>query len=179
VVELAGSHDFDAAYNAVLEIERSSWKHEHGTAITAVSHQSGFYRDLCRGALSSGRLHLQWLTLDGKPVAYNLGYVRNASYHYLKTSYDAKFRQLSPATYLRARLIASLIERGVRHFDFPGEPYEWEAQWTDSIRWRKVITVYRRTLRGRMLALLDRLRHRRSRARTVRHVDPRAAGRSA
>jgi CelD/BcsL family acetyltransferase involved in cellulose biosynthesis len=161
----------------VLEIERSSWKHEHGTAITAVSHQTGFYRDLCLGARAAGRLHLQWLTLDGKPAAYNLGYVRNGSYHYLKTSYDAKLRQLSPATYLRARLIAGLIDRGVRHFDFPGEPYEWEAQWTDSIRWRKVITMYRQTLRGRTLMLLERLRHPRQPERTVRHVDARASTR--
>ena len=59
--------------------------------------------------MASGRLHLQWLTVGGREVAYNVGYLRDGQYHYLKTSYDAAFRAMSPSTYLRARLIEDLI----------------------------------------------------------------------
>jgi len=175
VLELTDPQAFEPAYEALLQVERSSWKHAHGTAISAIARQTAFYRDFCREALASGRLHLQWLTLESRPVAYNLGYLRTGSYHYLKTSYDSALGPFGPAAYLRARLIASLIGRGVARFDFPGEPYEWETQWTNSIRWRKVITLYRPTVRGRFLALVERLRHRSRGRRTVRHVDPRAA----
>ena len=53
----------------------SSWKHAHGTAISAVAHQSGFYRDLCAGAREAGMLHLSFLRLDGAALAYNLGVI--------------------------------------------------------------------------------------------------------
>jgi CelD/BcsL family acetyltransferase involved in cellulose biosynthesis len=172
VHEVTDAHQLDVAYEAVLAIERSSWKHRHGTGITAVPRQLAFYREFAREALAAGRLHLQWLALNDRPVAYNFGFLHDARYHYLKTSYDARYRQLSPATYLRARLIERLIEQRVAHFDFPGEPYAWEAQWTGAIRWRKVLTLYAPTLRGRALALADRLRHPANAERTVRHLNP-------
>jgi CelD/BcsL family acetyltransferase involved in cellulose biosynthesis len=168
------TNGLDEGYAALLAVERASWKEEHGTSITAVNRQTSFYRDLVTAALTAGRLHLQWLTLDGQPIAYNLGYLTSGGYHYLKTSYDHESRFLSPATYLRARLIESLISDGIQRFDFPGEPYEWEAQWTGTVRWRTVLSAYPRTFRGRTIAALDRMRHRKPAMRKVAHVDPRA-----
>ena len=166
---------FDAAYADLLAIERASWKEAHGTSISAVTRQTGFYRDMSRGALEAGRLHLQFLHIGGVPVAYDLGYLHAGCYSYLKTSYRADARALSPASYLRAHLVASLIEAGVRRLDFPGEPYEWERQWTEAVRWHKVLSVYRGP-RGRVLATVDRLRHASEAPRQVRHLDPRAPG---
>lgn len=170
-----GSHQLERGYEALLRVERGSWKQSHGTAITAVQHQATFYQDLCEGALDASRLHLQWMTIDGAPVAYNLGYLTAGRYHYLKTSYDHTFRAASPATFLRARLIETLIARGIRELDFPGEPYEWERQWTEVFRWRTVVQVYARTARGWGLAQLDRLRHPSPGARALAHLDPRKA----
>lgn len=166
--------DLDDAYDRLLEIERASWKHAHGTAVTAVPRQMGFYRDLCREALRMGRLHLQWLTLDDRPVAYNLGYISEGGYAYLKTSFDQAHKDWHPATILRARLIEAIIDRGIRRFDFPGEPYEWERQWTDTVRWHSALTMYSSTLRGRALAIAERVRHARTAEREVEHLDPRA-----
>lgn len=174
VYELDQADAFEQAYEGLLLVERASWKQSHGTSIARVEHQAGFYRDFGQAAFGNGHLHLQWLTLDARPIAYNLGYMTRAGYHYLKTSYAAAYRPLSPATCLRARLVESLIARGVARLDFPGEPYEWEAQWTDTIRWRLVCAIYSPTVRGRALAVLDRLRHWRQPARTVGHMDPRA-----
>ena len=167
--------DFNSAYDAVLQVERGSWKESHGTSITAVAHQAGFYRDFAAAAYAVGRLHLQWLTIDRRPVAYNLGYLTPAAYHYLKTSYVHDVRPISPATYLRARLVESLIAAGVARIDFPGDPYEWEAQWTDTVQWRTVLSAYPRTLPGRMLAAADRWRYRAAAPRRVEHLNPRAS----
>jgi len=178
VREVRSTSDLDEALKALLQVEQASWKHEHGTSIAAIDRQSGFYADFARGAHAAGRLHLQWMRLNSKPAAYNLGYVDGSGYHYLKTSYDAALRPLGPATFLRARLIDSLIRRGITAFDFPGEPYAWEAQWTDQVRWRRTLAIYRSTVVGRLLALSARLRHR-SRQRSVEHADPRSVHASA
>jgi CelD/BcsL family acetyltransferase involved in cellulose biosynthesis len=172
VSSVPGDIDFETAYDAVLSIERASWKHAHGTAISAVPRQTGFYRSMGRVATAAGRLDLQILTLDGEPTAYNLGYVHDGCYSYLKTSFDDRRQTLSPSMFLRARLIERLIERGILCMDFPGEPYEWEARWTPTYRWHTCVTMYNRTLKARAVRWVNRLR-RRSRTRPdVVHCDP-------
>lgn len=176
VVDCSAPADVPAGFDMLLAIERASWKHAHGTAISAVARQTRFYRDLCEGAAARGRLHLQVLTLAGEPVAYNLGYLANRRYAYLKTSYDERSKPLGVATYLRAQTISSLIGRGVTDVDFPAEPYEWERQWTETVRWHRGVTLYRSTVVGTALGCIDRLRMRRRTSGRIEHVDPRALG---
>lgn len=176
VLEIEDPEDVAAGFEHLLQVERTSWKHRNGTAISAVPRQVAFYRDLCAGAAASGRLSLQVLLVDGAPAAYNLGYISRGRYSYLKTSYDERVKPLGAATYLRASLIQTLMRRGIRELDFPAEPYEWERQWTDRVRWHKIVTLYRETPAGRVLAWLDRLRHSPAPSRQVAHVDPRVSG---
>jgi CelD/BcsL family acetyltransferase involved in cellulose biosynthesis len=174
VTILCGEHDFDELYEAMLAVERASWKQAHGTAITAVPRQTGFYRTMGRSAAAAGRLDLRVLTLDGTPIAHNLGYIQNGCYYYLKTSYDERRQALSPAMFLRAHLVESLIDRGVRFMDFHGEPYEWERRWTDTYRWHTSLTIYNNTLKGRAVRLMNRLRRDSGKRPEVKHCDPRA-----
>jgi hypothetical protein len=44
-------------------------------------------------------------------------------------------------------------------FDFPGEPYEWEKQWTQELRWHRSLLLYNSTKRARLFAFLERLRN--------------------
>jgi CelD/BcsL family acetyltransferase involved in cellulose biosynthesis len=168
--------DVEAGYTALFQIETRSWKHAHGTAISAIRHQQDFYRDLCRGMFESGRLHLTFLRIEGTPIAYNLGLVLGDTYYYLKTSFDEAFRAHSPATVVRSRLLASLIESGITAFDFPGEPYEFEAQWTRDVQWHRSLLVFNRTRRGQFYGMLCRLRDSRRKASpegVIAYVDPR------
>ena len=161
--------DVGAGYEEMLAIERASWKHAHGTAISAVAHQTGFYRDLCSGAREAGMLHLSFLRLDGAAVAYNLGVIVGGRYYYLKTSFVESWKDHGVATIGRARLIRHLIESGCREFDFPAEPYEWEKQWADVVRWHRSLFVFRKGLRGRLVALAMTLRDR-ARSRRRREI---------
>jgi CelD/BcsL family acetyltransferase involved in cellulose biosynthesis len=174
VSELSAVDEVGSGYEMLLEIERASWKHAHGTAISTTPQGIAFHRDLCHGAAARGRLHLQVMTIDGRPAAYNLGYVRDSTYSYLKTSFVEALKPLGVATYLRARLIRSLIERGLRVLDFPAAPHEWERQWTETVRWHKKLTVYRPTAPGIGLAIAQRLRHGTPRERLIRHLETRS-----
>lgn len=168
---------FAQAYEELLSVEKASWKHEHGTAISVVAHQTGFYRDMARGALDAGRLHLTFLHLDHLPVSYNLGLVSHGRYHYLKTSFHEAYRSRGVATISRAHLIRMLIDEGIREFDFSGEPYEWEAQWTGELRWHRSVVLFNRTVMGRLYQHLTGIRDRVLRTapeRTVAYCDPRA-----
>jgi CelD/BcsL family acetyltransferase involved in cellulose biosynthesis len=176
ILEMTTVDEVGSGYEMLLEIERASWKHQHGTAISSAPQATGFFRDLCFGAAARGRLQLQVLSIRGRPVAYNLGYVHDSTYYYLKTSFAEDLKPLGVATFLRARLVRSLIERGLRVMDFPAQPHEWERQWTETVRWHKRLTLFRGTAPGFALALAQHLRHRKPRPRAVRHLDTRTRG---
>ena len=155
--------ELEPALAAMLDIEARSWKHPHGTAMSAVPHQARFYREMSTAMSAAGRLHLTLLLRDEAPIAYNLGLVRAGHYAYLKTSFVESLKPLGPATVLRAWLFASLIASGVQFVDFPAEPYEWEAHWTSAHRGHQSMLIYNRTVRARGYALFQRLRDRRRR----------------
>jgi len=98
------------------------------------------------------------LYIDTDPVAYNMGFLTGKRYHYLKTSYDQRYRPQGPSTFLRAMLIKEMIEAGVDSFDFPGEPYEWEEQWTSEMRWHRTIVLYNRTAKATLFRWLSAMR---------------------
>jgi CelD/BcsL family acetyltransferase involved in cellulose biosynthesis len=160
VINITNASAFDAAFDALLQIERASWKESHGISIHAGSHRIEFYRQWAAGAGPAGRLDVQLLMLGDEPIAHNIGYVVRGCYYYLKTSYAAAHRPLSPATFLRLRLIERLIAQGVTRLDMPGNPYDWERQWTDEMRPQVAVSIYPRTVRGRLLSWLDRRRDR-------------------
>lgn len=171
--------ELEAGYRDLLAVEERSWKHAHGTAITVIPRQREFYRRLCAGALRRNRLQLALMYLDRRPIAFNLGYERAGRYHYLKSSYDASMRELGAATVFRAKLLEMLAAEGVRFVDFPGEPYQWEAQWARTLRWNSSVLIFNRSIRGSLCRWLvgtrDLFRARAS-AEQVRFYDPRALG---
>ena len=171
VQKLADADGFDKAYDALLQIERNSWKHLHGTAISAVGLQAGFYRDMSKAALGMHRMWLQLVWLDELPIAYEMGYLGDGHYYGLKCSFDERYKALSPATFLRARLIEQLIESGIPRYDFHGEPYEWERKWTEDMRWHRSVLVYNKTFKARLIALYSKLKQ----MRNGGNADPRLA----
>jgi CelD/BcsL family acetyltransferase involved in cellulose biosynthesis len=167
----------EQAYRDLLAVEERSWKHAHGTAITSVPRQRQFYWRLCEESWRRGRLHLTLLYLDGRPIAFNLGLVSGDRYYYLKTSFDETCRQAGAATVCRAKLIELLVAEGLRWFDFPGEPYQWEEQWTDRLRWNESALVFNAGTRSTLLRAVIRLRdllRRGAAGDEVRFVDPRS-----
>ena len=143
------------AYDDLLTIEKRSWKHKHGTAISSIPKQEQFYWLLCQGAAGKKRLRLIFLYLNQQPAAYYIGLISNSSYKSLKSSYDAEYRPCSPSTVLRAHLIEDLIREGVHEFDFHAEPYKWETQWTKDLKWHQSVIIYNKTTNARMFALYN------------------------
>jgi CelD/BcsL family acetyltransferase involved in cellulose biosynthesis len=156
-VEINGNiHD---AYTQLLLIEKNSWKHIHGTAISSIRRQKEFYEKLCTGFHKTGLLHLEFMYFNDNPIAYNLGVIKDNIYFYLKTSFDERYRKHSPSTLLRAHLIKKLIKDKIKILDFPGEPYEWERQWTEDLRWHKSLLIYNRTLNARIYRTYKKIKN--------------------
>jgi hypothetical protein len=70
--------------DAVLTVERQTWKHKAGTAITNVPAQENFYRMMFPRMMRKGMLYGLVIRLDGKPVAYNFGHCLDGVFSSLK-----------------------------------------------------------------------------------------------
>ena len=153
---------FSEAFTRILAIEQTSWKSAGRWAMSSQSAATEFWRQVGESGWAEGRLHVQFLTLDGRPAAYNLGYIVGDQYSYLQTTFSSEFRAIGAATYLRGKLVEDLIGRGIRVLDFPGEPYEWERQWTSDVRGHVMLTAYSGTVRSTVMELLERVRQTRT-----------------
>lgn len=137
----------------VLAVERESWKHEAGTAITKHPRQEHFYRTLAPIAAQAGWLHSAVLLLENRPVAYVYGLLYEGVYYDLKESYVKRFAKIAPGHVLKKYLLTDLVERGVRLFDFMGRCEPYKMQWTDKVYAQTSYVMYNHTAIGNLLGL--------------------------
>jgi CelD/BcsL family acetyltransferase involved in cellulose biosynthesis len=147
------SQSLDEVYKNLLYIEENSWKHNHGTAITSIKKQRELYKELCESTARKKWLHLCFLFLNNEPIAYNLGLAIREKYYLLKLSYHEKYKQVSPSILLMAWAIEDLIRGGIKAYDFAGEPYQYESQWTKEFRWHKSLTIYNNTTKAKLYSI--------------------------
>ena len=152
------------AIEIVREIERASWKEEAGTSITRNPYQVVFYDVLTRELAERGWLRLYLLSLDGRPIAHDIGFAYRGRFYSGKTSFVETLRALQPGIVLRWMIVADLYEQGLREHDFMGDPDPYKMHWTDSIRRHRNIRLLRPGARTRLSRWIRSLRPASSRA---------------
>jgi len=151
-VEIGGPENAQQAIEAILAVERLSWKHIAGSAISCVPEQEAFYRALLPPALAAGLIYGQVLTLEGQAIAFNFGLIRAGVYSCLKHSNTQEHQALSPAQVLNANLVDRLRERGVRVYDYMGRAEPHKLRWSNETAAyaRRPVWIYGDTACGRV-----------------------------
>lgn len=156
------SVDFDAqmAMDDILVVERSSWKHEAGSAISVHPEQERFYRTLFPRAMRTGLLYGQLLYLSGLPIAFDFGLIQGSVFSSLKHSQTTEYERLCPSHLLKAAMIDKLRMRGVKHYDFMGTCEPHKLQWSDATELYgcRPAWLFSASLCGRMGYLSQRLK---------------------
>lgn len=134
-----------------VELERSGWKAEKGTAIAQGTRRLGFYTDLARVAAESGWLGLYFLRLDGKAIAFQYGLAYAGRYLAMKPGYDEAYAEVSPGQLLTEGIIQDCIGRGMRELDLLGDDAPFKREWTEEVRPHHWLFIYRNSLRGRTM----------------------------
>jgi CelD/BcsL family acetyltransferase involved in cellulose biosynthesis len=120
---------YSAANPEALEkfyaLEASGWKGEEGTAIKCHPSTRHFYDSIAHAAARDGYLSLDFLELNGKPIAGHFGFNLRGRYFLAKAGYDEAFRRHGPGQLLVNEILSQTRERGLREFDFVG-PATWD-----------------------------------------------------
>jgi CelD/BcsL family acetyltransferase involved in cellulose biosynthesis len=139
------------ALQKFYDLEASGWKGTEGTAIQCNQHVKIFYDLVAQAAARDGYLSLDFLELNGKPIAAHFGFNLRGRYFLAKAGYDEAFRRQGPGQLLVNEILSQTPQRRLREFDFVG-PATWdESRWAAERRTNYRIFIFRKSLYGRLL----------------------------
>lgn len=140
-----------AALARFYDLEASGWKGAEGTAIKCDPCTLQFYNSVAAAAAQQGYLSLDFLELNGKPIAGNFAFNFRGRYFLAKAGYDEAYRRFGPGQLLVHEILGQTPERGLHEFDFVG-PATWdESRWASARRTSYRIFIFRNNWYGRLL----------------------------
>jgi CelD/BcsL family acetyltransferase involved in cellulose biosynthesis len=132
-------------------LEASGWKGAEGTAIKCDAHTRQFYDAVAQAAARAGYLSLDFLELNGRPIAGHFGFSLRGRYFLAKAGYDEAFRRHGPGQLLVNEILGWTRERGLHEFDFVG-PATWdESRWASARRNNYRVFIFRKGWYGALL----------------------------
>src|SRR4029077_16840465 len=140
-----------AALERFYQLEASGWKGAEGTAIQCDPRTRRFYNAVAQAAASQGYFSLDFLDLDGKPIAAHFGFNFRGRYFLAKAGYDEAYRRYGPGQLLVNEVLNQTPQRGLHEFDFVG-PATWdESRWASARRTSYRVFIFRKNWYGALL----------------------------
>jgi CelD/BcsL family acetyltransferase involved in cellulose biosynthesis len=119
-----------------------------------------FYEHLIEVLDPSRELRFGVLDLDGRPLAYHLGFELNGRFTWYKPTFDVDCWDLSPGEVLLKSLFDYVRERSVEEFDFSRGDEAFKDRFANHVRQNQTLYVYSQSMSGTALRLYDRTRER-------------------
>ena len=140
-----------AAVARFYDLEASGWKGTEGTAIKCDPRTLHFYNSVASVAAQQGHFSLDFLEVNGKPIAGNLAFNFCGRYLLAKSAYDESFSRYGPGQLLVNAVLNETPQRGLHELDFVGAATWKQSRWTSARRTSYRIFIFRKNLFGRLL----------------------------
>ncbi len=119
-----------------------------------------FYEHLIEALDPRRELRFGVLGLDGRPLAYHLGFEVGGRFTWYKPTFDVDYWDLSPGEVLLKSLFEYARERPLDEFDFTRGDEAFKDRFSNHVRQNQTLHVYSDGVGGTVLRLLDRTRDR-------------------
>lgn len=110
-------------------LHAARWRSKGDEGAFALKGRTAFIELVARRFFRQGWLNFWVLELDGQEAATEFGFTFRGVYSHLMSGFDPTFAADSPGVVLRALLLESLINEGVRCYDFLGGEEEYKYRW--------------------------------------------------
>lgn len=87
-----------------LALEQAGWKGRRHTAFLNDAGDSAFLRAVLRRLAHAGKCRIDWIAIDGRPIAMAIVLRSADRAYYWKTTYDERFARYSPGVQLTRQL---------------------------------------------------------------------------
>ena len=135
----------------VVEVSQYSWKSETGTTLDQPG-PGAFIRRLSALAAERGWLSIWMLTLDGRPMATEYQLVYDGNVHGLRSDFRVGSEEMSPGSHLNRMLLERLFGRGYRQYYMGPGNNAYKFRWAADIDPQVTVTIYSRSIAGRILS---------------------------
>jgi len=125
-------------------IDRYKLKKQTSQFADTTSRQ--FYMDLLENFSDTGWLVFSMLLLNGKPIAFHLGFQYNDRMIWYKPAFDVDYRNYSPGTIMLKFLVEYTIDTGNAELDFTIGNEDFKSRFCNRIRYNQNIAIYRSRL---------------------------------
>jgi CelD/BcsL family acetyltransferase involved in cellulose biosynthesis len=114
---LAAEADLDDWCDAFLELERSGWKGDFGSALACDRSTELFFREALAGAYKAGKLDFLRLDLDGRPIAMLVNFLTAPGSFSFKIAFDEDYARFSPGVLIQIKNYGILERDELRWMD--------------------------------------------------------------
>lgn len=94
-----------------LRLEASGWKGRENTAIASDESDQNYFRSIAKEAFRRGRLSMQALRLDGRPIAYKCDFTAGRGLFTFRIAFDENYARNSPGMLLEIENVRRLHAR--------------------------------------------------------------------
>lgn len=129
LTQYSGHQVSDEVYSRFLELENSGWKGDGGTSISAQNSKREYYDILKTQFAEQGRLRINILYLNDRPIAAQFGVVVAKKLYLLKIAFNEEYKQYSPGHLI----LYSLVKSNDPHRDITHISFVTGVTWID--RW--------------------------------------------
>jgi CelD/BcsL family acetyltransferase involved in cellulose biosynthesis len=99
--------------DAFLDLEKSGWKGQAGSALACHPSSEAFFRKAVAGAFAAGKLDFLRLDLDGRALAMLVNFVTPPGSFGFKTAFDESYSRFSPGVLLQIENLRLLDRKDV------------------------------------------------------------------
>jgi CelD/BcsL family acetyltransferase involved in cellulose biosynthesis len=117
-----------------------------------------FYEHLIETMDPARELRFGVLDLDGRPIAYHLGFELDGRFTWYKPTFDIDWWDHSPGEVLLKSLFEYVQERSLDEFDFSRGDEAFKDRFANHVRHNQTLHVYAHSVDGTVLRLYDRTR---------------------
>ncbi len=156
-IDIYEAHATDNIPEVLLEcfrIESLGWKAEEGTAILCNEIVKNYYLDFFKLITEKGLLHIYFLEINNKKIAFDLSMESNGVLYGIKTGYDQEYAKYSPGLLLRKRILEILFsEQKFYRYNLMGQFDKWKHKWTRKKGAFKRYIIFRKDIFSFLISL--------------------------
>lgn len=146
----------DALKRDVLPAYEQQWPVSTGAALLAWPAMREFLVRVIADGLPQGWAQFAVLSLDGRPLAWHLGFVEARDWYWWMPTYDPAQAQFSPGKVLLARLIEAAVTARVERLHLQAGAQPYKMAWRPVLPELVTVRAYGTSVRGRLLQGYDR-----------------------
>lgn len=148
--------EVDAAFDSLVTLHQQRWNERADGGVFAKEPPRAFHREVVQVLSERGRVSIDQLDLDGRPIAAIYGFVYGETYYFYLPGFDpAALPRASPGLLLLHHRIEQAIREGLRTIDLLQGAQPYKLAWSSEVRRSVTLRLYNRSVRALALKLLD------------------------